>query len=82
MDLEGLINNLPRDTEAFGSVIAFLTDISRLDSNRPENLSKILPQVSKLKTLVDLGHSPVSLHGVLRQWLAFVGFRTVLSKMG
>lgn len=70
MDLEGLINNLPRDTEAFGPVIELLKDIRRLGSNRPENLSKIVPQVAKLKTLVDHGPSPVSRHGDLRQWLA------------
>lgn len=70
MDLEGLINNLPRDTESSGPVIDLLKDISRLDQKRPENLSRIVTVVAKLKTLVDKGPSPVLRHGDLRQWLA------------
>jgi hypothetical protein len=69
MDLEGLINNLPRDTEAFGPVSDLLKDIRVLDEKRPENLSKIVPSVVKLKTMVDSEPSPVSRYGNLRQWL-------------
>jgi len=69
MDLEELINNLPRDAEAFGPVIDLLKDIIGLDDKRPENLSKIVPQIAKLKNLVDHGPSRVSRHGHLRQWL-------------
>ena len=71
MDLEGLIDNLPRDDEAFEQVIELLVDVRRLDEHRPSNLSKLVPKVLKLKALEAHGALPVRKYGPLTEWISF-----------
>lgn len=72
MNLYDLITVLPED-DGFQPVFRILESVSKLDGNRPANLSKLLPLIARLRALIECGTEPVRRFEPLKSWMIQYG---------